>query len=493
MSGASILALRGRHGSDTDHMDHVCQLATTVFVQTLGIHRISARYLPLLNAAALVHDIGVPSDQAHHDERGRDIVMAEGLRGYSDVERAVIACIIRFHRGIVAPADEPIWMALPHEMQSVALGLAAIMRIADGLDYCHTQQARIVRKADEPIPCILVRENYNDVGIDIKRAKQKADLWEQLYGQSVRIQPTSKRLQTWVPPVRPRMSVERSAGKVLRDYHAQAYANTLGLGAFDGIDPRHDFRVAIRRLRRALQLYRDLWDIDAIDTLRGKLGELSNMIGAVRDAELAVEWLRDAEKGAPKSARTEMRRIRHDIERTRRTALGKLVQQIRSGELRSVMEITADWVETCDNFAETSVSDDCRLVDEIPRELAKHAKRIRAFDGTIREDDSLRLHVLRKQCRRMRYVVEAWYAALGPGRRKLAIQLKNVQDALGDIHDADVRSEHWTKEGGRKGNVWLAERCRYDRNSAWDRFETEWPKLVKLLGKKSIGKVAQHE
>jgi CHAD domain-containing protein len=267
----------------------------------------------------------------------------------------------------------------------------------------------------------------------------------------------------------------------------------LGLGAFDGIDPRHDFRVAIRRLRRALQLYSDLWDTEAIDSLRSQLGELSNMIGAVRDSELAVEWLSDAEKGAPKAARNEMRRIRHDIERARRTALGTLVREIRAGRVRSVMESTADWLENADRFLAMSASDDRQLVDEIPRELAKHAKRIRAYDGTIREDDSLRLHVLRKQCRRMRYVVEAWYAALGPGRRRLATQLKNVQDALGDIHDADVRSEHWTKEGNRKGNVWLAERCRYDRNSAWDRFESEWPKLVKLLGKKSIGKVAQHE
>ncbi len=86
----------------------------------------------------------------------------------------------------------------------------------------------------------------------------------------------------------------------------------------------------------------------------------------------------------------------------------------------------------------------------------------------------------------MRYMAEAWYCALSRGRRCLIRRLIATQDALGDVHDADVRTAMWGDEPDRALADWLRERCDAERSQAWDCFQDEWPKLMKCLSKKRL-------
>src|SRR4051812_29997989 len=54
----------------------------------------------------------------------------------------------------------------------------------------------------------------------------------------------------------------------------------------------HDFRVAVRRLRSALQAYGDPLDDSVPKKLAGRLRRLAQATGAGRDAEVQIAWLR---------------------------------------------------------------------------------------------------------------------------------------------------------------------------------------------------------
>jgi CHAD domain-containing protein len=78
-------------------------------------------------------------------------------------------------------------------------------------------------------------------------------------------------------------------------------------GNADDATALHDFRVALRRLRTTLRAYRALLE----DSVRGKphkvLGEIAEGTNRVREAEVALEWLRPLTTGMTPGERVALR------------------------------------------------------------------------------------------------------------------------------------------------------------------------------------------
>ena len=487
MGPLSVQALRLRHRDDIAHSDHVCRLATELFTGTMEAHRTDPRHLRLLQAGALLHNVGLNRDQKRHHTAGRDIVLNEGLRGYSPDERAAVACLVSFHRKTVNPAEEPSYAQLDPALQMATLNLAAILRVADGLDYCGTHEAVIARTRDGAKPKVWIARAYPEVRVDVRRARDKADLWRDITGVTLQLKLTKRKPRPASPNVSQSMMLGESAGTVFRFYASQIMSNIRGIGAFDAVFERHETRVAIRRFRAALRMYRPLWERVDENTLRSELAGIGDVIGRVRDRDLALEWLSGIESETPEQYRDELFAVRHRMERLRRDALKGLVQEVRGAQFGETLDAVADWAMQCPirftEFAERDMRTAAR------RLLRRAAKRIRAYDSGLSETDTERLHELRRECRRMRYSVEAWYGALGSGRGRLARRLRRVQDALGDLNDADVHLALWPDATDYRGRDWIRERCQADRTEAWKRFVSEWPKLKKAITDTSVRKV----
>ncbi|WP_315099151.1 CHAD domain-containing protein, partial [uncultured Cellulomonas sp.] len=86
-----------------------------------------------------------------------------------------------------------------------------------------------------------------------------------------------------------------SAGELVQDYVTVQATRLLGtvLGLRDGDDDAvHDARVATRRLRAALSVYRPVLDRTVTDPLRDDLADLGHVLGAARDAHVEHRALR---------------------------------------------------------------------------------------------------------------------------------------------------------------------------------------------------------
>ena len=492
---ASVIALRMRHHDDTSHSDHVCGLATRLFIGALDSHGVSPLYLRVLQAGSLLHNVGLAEDPANHHTRGRDIIIGEGLRGYSDDETRMVACLVAFHRKPVEPEREPLWRELPTELQDVTLRLAAILRVADGLDYTQDQATRTVTMRGRRRPRVTVSGPGESAQINIPRAKKKSDLWKAVIGRPPTFALRDTANERWDPPVGPRQTFAASAETVLRTYLAEILAAMPGLGTIDGIDPRHDVRVALRRFRSGLRLYRKLWSREQYDDFVDGLRRFGMLIGEVRDRDVRIEWLDAALAECPDDARGHVAAIRRENARERRAKLRELIGAHRDERFSVLLRRADTWaqgsptpVENLD--ASFPPEGDRPLGAEVLRVLRKRAKRIRAYKGKLDEHESATLHALRRDCRRMRYATEAWYDALGPGRAPLRNRLKAIQDALGDVHDADVRMAVWSDASAEPAVAWLHERCGAERAQAWKSFQNRWSNLLKCLEKKRLVETA---
>lgn len=178
-----------------------------------------------------------------------------------------------------------------------------------------------------------------------------------------------------------------------------------------GKDAIHAMRVATRRLRAALRLL-GLRDHDP------RVKKLQDALGAVRDLQLQVAWLR--ERDAELAARREKLRGRAQA------ALGDALSEWHAKTLPVLL-------------APQKVSGKLggRAVRKrLRKRLTRFEERLeRAIDRGTAAD----LHLLRISVKQLRYLFEVMQAASPQLSRKLLEELGPLQAALGELHDADVR------------------------------------------------------
>jgi CHAD domain-containing protein len=118
-----------------------------------------------------------------------------------------------------------------------------------------------------------------------------------------------------------------------------------------------------------------------------------------------------------------------------------------------------------------------RLKAYLARRLCRATRRLAANPVLTPDAAAEDVHALRKRVRRARYNAEFATPVLGRPARKLALRLKLLADALGDIHDLDVHL-HRLAWHGRQPPGALAALIREDRARAWRNYGREWRRLT---------------
>lgn len=175
----SVSALAVAFEVDMDHARHISKQARELFDATAHFHRLPTHYRDLLHAAALLHNIAAKLDHPNHHTLGRELLLKYTLIDISDEERQIVAVMTAMHRQDRSLNQEPSYQALSEELRPAAANLAAMLRIAVGLDYSYSQTSSIVESREAPGE-LLVVVGGRDSETDAPRAQQKADLWNRL-------------------------------------------------------------------------------------------------------------------------------------------------------------------------------------------------------------------------------------------------------------------------------------------------------------------------
>ena len=136
----------------------------------------------ILEAAALLHDIGYFVDSKSHNKHSQALVLENGLASFTDREAALVACICRYHRGSLPDKEKhEFYGSFEKKDRKIVKRLAGILRTADGLDRAHLaliKKIKISYDDDNNIIEILLTPNTPEFRPDIASAVRKRDLLE---------------------------------------------------------------------------------------------------------------------------------------------------------------------------------------------------------------------------------------------------------------------------------------------------------------------------
>jgi len=176
--------------ADRRHAEQALRLAR-VFYDALGKRMgCEARDWELLEAAALLHDVGqLVSYKGHHRHSYHLITHAEALP-MAPEDRTLVALIARYHRKRPPTKRHAEFAALEPEDRRRVRRLAAILRVACGLDRGHVAAVEHVRTrltATKLTVDVMPRLAGIDLKLEVWGAMGKAELLEKVLGVPVEI------------------------------------------------------------------------------------------------------------------------------------------------------------------------------------------------------------------------------------------------------------------------------------------------------------------
>jgi CHAD domain-containing protein len=223
--------------------------------------------------------------------------------------------------------------------------------------------------------------------------------------------------------------------RAMRESYERLVAHETGLRRGDDPESVHQARVATRRLRSDLRTFERFVEGPWAADLTADLRWIGSELGELRDIEVMRDRLRSHSAWLPpaeaEAARRVVRRLEADREAARFDLLSMLAQP-RYTHVRDKLAAAAGLPAfTDDAFAPAS-----KALRKVVRSRWKKIRRAVRKAGEHPTDEAL--HRIRVRAKRCRYAAEACTSVYGKRARRLARAMADVQDVLGEHHDAVV-------------------------------------------------------
>ncbi len=134
----SARSLMKKFDHEPTHAKQVTRLALQLFDALQILHGFGQNEKAILEAAALLHDIGWSEGRKGHHKTCMKLILKNDLPGWNDDEKILIANVARYHRKSLPNDSHKNYAILNEKEKSLVRKLASLLRIADSLDRSHT-------------------------------------------------------------------------------------------------------------------------------------------------------------------------------------------------------------------------------------------------------------------------------------------------------------------------------------------------------------------
>ncbi len=181
----SILGLARRYERDDPYDRHVTELAVKIFDQTAALHHLDSSSRELLEYAGLIHGIGKFVAFRKRHKHTYYLIEHTKLRGFSEEEVTIIANVARYHRRSLPKKKHKHYAALAKTVRAEVRVLAAILRLAIGLDRGKVQAVKDVICEDRDGRLMMMLTTSGDCDLEIWGCRERKLALEKELGRQV--------------------------------------------------------------------------------------------------------------------------------------------------------------------------------------------------------------------------------------------------------------------------------------------------------------------
>jgi len=184
----SALAIVAKYGVEENHALRVSELAVRLYDLFEKEHRLDPRHRLLLQVAAILHEIGTfVSSRAYH-KHTLYLVSNSEVFGLTHEELPIVANVARYHRRSRPKPSHLPYMQLDREKRMVVNKLAALLRVADSLDFGRTQQIESDDLRIEAEALWVRVPRGADLTLEQRSLRTMSDVFQDIYGLEVRLE-----------------------------------------------------------------------------------------------------------------------------------------------------------------------------------------------------------------------------------------------------------------------------------------------------------------
>jgi CHAD domain-containing protein len=254
--------------------------------------------------------------------------------------------------------------------------------------------------------------------------------------------PAPKWRKATAPAIGADATAEDALAEIIRNGLSHLRANEACVLARAHAEGVHQMRVAVRRLRSSLALYKDMLPADQVAYLGAELRWLIGELGPARDWDVFLaDILPPVVAQFPEQAR--LAELQSAAEKIRDASYDRAEMAIRSPRYTGLVMLMGAWADGRrwhDPISDPSLPDMLQPAEAVATALleARHHDVLSAGED-FEALDARRRHKLRIQIKKLRYATE-FFASLF-GKRRLTpylTALKTLQDRLGAGNDVEV-------------------------------------------------------
>lgn len=238
-------------------------------------------------------------------------------------------------------------------------------------------------------------------------------------------------------------SMQTAGRKILGSYYRDMVDNESG--SIEGEDPEalHDMRVATRRMRAAFRVLDPYLQTSSAGKARRGLRSVTEALGGVRDLDVLLDNARTFSSQLPEDQQQDMQGLIQEWDGKRNVARKELIRLLKSKDyVRFKKRMEAFLKEEESRPAESAAVVEPMQVRHVAASaIWERYEAVRAFETIMDAPTLEQLHDLRIKAKYLRYTLECFRETLPPESTGMIRDIVNMQDQLGELHDAAVAAE----------------------------------------------------
>jgi CHAD domain-containing protein len=438
------------HPSELDHVENICQHALLLFDRTRPLHDLGDDSRAILEAAARLQNQPIPHARNKPYKAALAFVKSQQTVSLSEDDERVVAAVLAFNQRKIKRKQIDRLKLAPIQVRQV-LTIAALLQIAVGLDASGSGRTRIQSVTPTENGMWIVVDGP-EAASDAAAAQQNARLWTKIGYPNVEVLESAEAAIRLMPFPEPMESIgmhrddllSEAGRKVMRYHFARMLAYEEGTRLGEDIEALHDMRVATRRLRAAFEVFQDGFEPGALKPYLKGLRATGRALGKVRDLDVFMEKAQHYLETIHEDRHVGLDMLLAKWKEQRDTARIEMLAWLDSKEYLDFKRKFNLFLNTPGAGARAALLSTpvpTKVRELVPVLIYTRLAAVRAYAPYLDDAPVELLHALRIEFKKFRYTVEYFQEPLGKRAKDVIDLLKQMQDHLGDLNDAQVASQ----------------------------------------------------